>query len=200
MHANKCVVTSNKAVYFSIVVSLKETFTFDANRDITRPNLSIRSNRGNRNNFAIRITMDPDLCRSFEYMKISPNVAPLFDELFDHAFDLTYNTLGGFADHDTSPFRHSVWYYTLRLYGIHYDDYNYGEINKICPRPMKEFIKMVACYPQVIKREHFVSIAREMSFKDSEMVHICLLVMEARAQATLLYGLRCILSVMRPKE
>eukprot|EP00936_MAST-01D_sp_MAST-1D-sp1_P002396 g2396.t1 len=132
--------------------------------------------------------------------RFAPNLAPLFDELFDHAFDLTYNTLGGFADHDTSPFRHSVWYYTLRLYGIHYDDYNYGEINKICPRPMKEFIKMVACYPQVIKQEHFVSIAREMSFKDSEMVHICLLVMEARTQATLLYGLRCILSVMRPKE
>jgi hypothetical protein len=59
-------VTSNKAVYFNIVVSLKETFTFDANRDITRPNRSIRSNRGNRSNFAIRITMDPDLSRLAE--------------------------------------------------------------------------------------------------------------------------------------
>ena len=66
MHANKWVVTNNSAVYLSIVVSLKETFTFDANRDITRPNLSIRSNRGNRNNFAIRITMDPDLSRLAE--------------------------------------------------------------------------------------------------------------------------------------
>ena len=40
----RCVVTSNKAVYFSIVVSLKETFTLDAKRDITLPNLSIRNN------------------------------------------------------------------------------------------------------------------------------------------------------------
>jgi hypothetical protein len=61
MHANKCVVTSNKAVYFNIVVSLNETFTFEASLEMTLPNRSIRSNRGNRNNFAIRITMDPDL-------------------------------------------------------------------------------------------------------------------------------------------
>ena len=77
MHANKCVVTRSRAVYLSIVVSLKETFTLEASREMTLPNRSIRNNRGNLRSFAIRITMDPDLCRSFEYMKISPNVAPL---------------------------------------------------------------------------------------------------------------------------
>jgi sestrin len=129
-----------------------------------------------------------------------PGATPLIDELFEHTFEFTYNTLGGIGDHDTSPFRNSIWYYTLRLYGVHYDDYNYGEINSVCRKPTKVYVKIVACNPIKMTAEHFATMAKSEGFQFSEMVHINFLVMEARKQAILLYALRCIMAVIRPRD
>lgn len=51
-------------------------------------------------------------------------------------------------DVDTGKFRSAVWYYTMRVYGMSNDDYDYGEVNFLVGRDLKAYIKKVICYPE----------------------------------------------------
>jgi sestrin len=80
------------------------------------------------------------------------------------------------------------------LYGIRHDDYDYGEVNQLLERPLKAFIKTVCCYPERITKTDYDNVMRE--FKHSEKVHVNLMIMEAKLQAELLYGLRTVMKLM----
>lgn len=57
--------------------------------------------------------------------------APVLDDEFKVAFNLTYNTFGGDQGDtgvDTEPFRTAIWYYIQRLYGICNDHYDYKQV------------------------------------------------------------------------
>ncbi|XP_059084156.1 sestrin-3-like isoform X2 [Tigriopus californicus] len=116
-----------------------------------------------------------DICRSL-------------DDKFDIISNLTYMTIGKYTSVDTTMFRRSVQNYIQCLYGIRQDDYDYGEVNELLPRPLKKYIKTLCCYPDRCQLSDYQSIMTD--FLDSEKVHVCLLACEAKFEASLIYALR----------
>ncbi|XP_055034327.1 sestrin-3 isoform X2 [Misgurnus anguillicaudatus] len=126
----------------------------------------------------------------------------------DHGFSLVnrlYSDIGHLLDERfrnvaSLPFPHSpdlkraIWNYIHCIYGIRYDDYDYGEVNRLLERGLKLYIKAVACYPDSSKTP--LCPLSWSPVKASDKVHVNLLVMEARLQAELLYALRAITQYM----
>ncbi|KAG8582432.1 hypothetical protein GDO81_008047 [Engystomops pustulosus] len=122
--------------------------------------------------------------------RLYPDVGQLLDEKFHIAYNLTYNTMAMHNDVDTSTLRRAIWNYVHCMFGIRYDDYDYGEINQLLDRSFKVYIKNVVCSPEKTTKRMYDSFWRQ--FRHSEKVHVNLLLMEARMQAELLYALRAI--------
>ena len=110
------------------------------------------------------------------------------DQQFNITYDLTYETFSDSVNIDTLPFRRAIWYYVLRLYGICHDDYEYKEVNIYLNRSIKAFVKKTVCYPELISRSDFVHFSPLL--QASEKCHIGLLILEARKQAEIVYGIR----------
>uniref|UniRef100_A0A183DMV7 AAA_lid_11 domain-containing protein n=1 Tax=Gongylonema pulchrum TaxID=637853 RepID=A0A183DMV7_9BILA len=95
-------------------------------------------------------------------------MADILDKKFTLTQSLTYFTMGGYSDVDTSKYRNAIWMYIQSLYGIRHDDYNYGEVNVMLSREMKTFIKTICCFP-----DRTTSALRQsvmVDFKSSEKV------------------------------
>lgn len=122
--------------------------------------------------------------------RLYPDVGQLLEETFQIACSLTYNTMAMHNDVDTSMLRRAIWNYVHCMFGIRYDDYDYGEINQLLDHSFKVYIKTVVCSPENTTKRMYDSFWRQ--FKHSEKVHVNLLLMEARIQAELLYALRAI--------
>eukprot|EP01137_Pigoraptor_chileana_P018066 Opistho-2@77003 len=123
-----------------------------------------------------------------------PDVGQMLDTEFRAALDLTYHSIGDVKDVDTSKYRQAVWYYILRIKGIQHDDYNYKLVNDFLARPLKRFIKMATCYPEMITATDYATFAKGL--KHSERVHVILLCIEARKQAELAWALKAIMDYM----
>ncbi|KAM8792270.1 sestrin-1 isoform 2-T2 [Rhynchonycteris naso] len=126
--------------------------------------------------------------------RLYPDVGQLIDEKFHIAYNLTYNTMAMHKDVDTSTLRRAIWNYIHCMFGIRYDDYDYGEINQLLDRSFKVYIKTIVCTPEKVTKRMYDSFWRQ--FKHSEKVHVNLLLVEARMQAELLYALRAITRYM----
>ncbi|KAM8952388.1 sestrin-1 isoform 2-T2 [Pelodytes ibericus] len=126
--------------------------------------------------------------------RLYPDMGQLLDEKFHSAYSLTYNTMAMHSDVDTSTLRRAIWNYVHCMFGIRYDDYDYGEINQLLDHSFKVYIKNVVCSPEKTTKRMYDSFWRQ--FKHSEKVHVNLLLMEARMQAELLYALRAITRYM----
>ncbi|XP_067841108.1 sestrin-1 isoform X5 [Heptranchias perlo] len=122
--------------------------------------------------------------------RLYPDVGQLLDEKFQIVYNLTYNTIAMHKDVDTSMLRRAIWNYIHCMFGIRYDDYDYGEINQLLDRNFKVYIKTVVCSPAKTTKRMYDSFWRQ--FKHSEKIHVNLLLMEARMQAELLYALTAI--------
>lgn len=116
------------------------------------------------------------------------DVGVYLDDKFRLAYNLTYYTIAGRTNVDTSKFRRAIWNYIQCMYGIRYDDYDYGEVNQLLDRALKMFIKTACCFPERITKTDYDSVLVEL--QHSEKVHVNLMIMEARNQAELLYALR----------
>ncbi|XP_067273750.1 sestrin-1 isoform X1 [Pseudorasbora parva] len=126
--------------------------------------------------------------------RLYPDFGQLLDEKFQIAYNLTYNTMATHQGVDTSMLRRAIWNYIHCMFGIRYDDYDYGEINQLLDRSFKVYIKTMVCSPEKITKRMYESFWRQ--FRHSEKVHVNLLLMEARMQAELLYALRAITRYM----
>uniref|UniRef100_A0A3B5KZU9 Sestrin 1 n=1 Tax=Xiphophorus couchianus TaxID=32473 RepID=A0A3B5KZU9_9TELE len=126
--------------------------------------------------------------------RLYPDVGQMLDEKFQMAYNLTYNTMATHKDVDTSMLRRAIWNYIHCMFGIRYDDYDYGEINQLLDRSFKIYIKTMVCSPEKTTKRMYESFWRQ--FQHSEKVHVNLLLMEARMQAELLYALRAITRYM----
>ncbi|XP_074982733.1 sestrin-1 isoform X4 [Caretta caretta] len=100
--------------------------------------------------------------------RLYPDVGQLIDEKFHIAYDLTYNTMAMHKDVDTSMLRRAIWNYIHCMFGIRYDDYDYGEINQLLDRSFKVYIKTVVCTPEKTTKRMYDSFWRQ--FKHSEKV------------------------------
>jgi len=123
---------------------------------------------------------------------IYPDICELLDKNFKIAVNMTYNTMGSHKDVDTSLFRRAVWHYIHSLFGIHYDDYDYNQIKVLLASPLRTYIKILCSCPERITKKHYDSIMKE--FTHSEKVHINIVIMQARIQASMLYFLRALSS------
>uniref|UniRef100_A0A8B9QEV5 Sestrin 2 n=1 Tax=Apteryx owenii TaxID=8824 RepID=A0A8B9QEV5_APTOW len=126
--------------------------------------------------------------------RLYPDVGQLLDEKFQVVYNLTYNTIAMHCGVDTSMLRRAIWNYVHCVFGIRYDDYDYGEVNQLLERSLKIYIKTVACYPEKTTKRMYTQFWRH--FKHSEKVHVNLLLLEARMQAALLYALRAVTRYM----
>ncbi|XP_074832531.1 sestrin-2 isoform X2 [Carettochelys insculpta] len=126
--------------------------------------------------------------------RLYPDVGQLLDEKFQVVYNLTYNTIAMHSGVDTTMLRRAIWNYIHCVFGIRYDDYDYGEVNQLLERSLKVYIKTVACYPEKVTKRMYTHFWRH--FKHSEKVHVNLLLLEARMQAALLYALRAVTRYM----
>ncbi|XP_078423563.1 sestrin-1-like isoform X2 [Cetorhinus maximus] len=126
--------------------------------------------------------------------RLYPEVGQLLDEKFQIVYNLTYNTMAMHSGVNTSMLRRAIWNYIHCVFGIRYDDYDYGEVNQLLERSLKIYIKTVACYPEKTTNRMYTNFWRH--FEHSEKVHLNLLLLEARMQAALLYALRAITRYM----
>ncbi|XP_036869662.1 sestrin-3 isoform X3 [Manis javanica] len=122
--------------------------------------------------------------------RLYSDIGHLLDEKFRMVYNLTYNTMATHEDVDTTMLRRALFNYVHCMFGIRYDDYDYGEVNQLLERSLKVYIKTVTCYPERTTKRMYDSYWHQ--FKHSEKVHVNLLLMEARMQAELLYALRAI--------
>ncbi|XP_028839155.1 sestrin-3 isoform X2 [Denticeps clupeoides] len=126
--------------------------------------------------------------------RLYSDIGLLLDEKFRTVCDLTYYNMASHEGVDTSMLRRALFNYVHCMYGIRYDDYDYGEVNQLLERSLKVYIKTVTCYPERTTRRMYDSYWHQ--FRHSEKVHVNLLLMEARMQAELLYTLRAITQYM----
>ncbi|XP_043915934.1 sestrin-2-like [Protopterus annectens] len=126
--------------------------------------------------------------------RLYPDAALLLDKKFLTAYSLTYNTMAMHCDVDTSMLRRAIWNYIHCVFGIRYDDYDYGQVNVLLERSLKVYIKTVACYPERTTKKMYLDFWKH--FRNSEKVHVNLILLEARMQAALLYALRAITRYM----
>lgn len=122
------------------------------------------------------------------------DVGSFLDDKFKTTYNLTYCTMGGVKDVDTSRFRRAIWNYIQCVFGIRHDDYNYQEINQLLTRSLKAFIKLACCFPERITKANYDSVMNQLEY--SEKVHVNLMILEARMQAELLYGLNAVMKYM----
>nr|CAB3265991.1 sestrin-3 [Phallusia mammillata] len=127
--------------------------------------------------------------------KFNSDVADLLDMKFNTAYNLTYKTLASKDNVDTTSLRRAVWMYVHCMYGIMYDDYNYGEVNQLLERPLKLFIKTASCFPEKTTRKVYDGFWKQ--FRHSEKVHVTIMIMESRLQVGLLYGMRALTDYLR---
>ncbi|XP_066573541.1 sestrin-2 isoform X2 [Amia ocellicauda] len=126
--------------------------------------------------------------------RLYPDVGQLLDEKFQLVSNLTYNTMAMHCGVDTYMLRKAVWNYIHCVFGIRFDDYDYGDVNQLLEISLKVYIKTVVCYPEKTTRRMYNSFWRH--FKHSEKVHVNLLLLESRMHAALLYALRAITRYM----
>ncbi|KAM7384174.1 hypothetical protein PAMA_011496 [Pampus argenteus] len=127
--------------------------------------------------------------------RLLPDMGQLLDEKFQVVSNLTYHRMAMHEGVDTHTLRKALWNYIQCLYGIRYDDYDYGSVNVLLERSLKVFAKTMACHPEQTSAHIYQSFWKH--FRHSEKVHANIIVMEARLQAALLYTLRAITRYMR---
>uniref|UniRef100_A0A182PZI5 Sestrin n=1 Tax=Anopheles farauti TaxID=69004 RepID=A0A182PZI5_9DIPT len=88
------------------------------------------------------------------------------DDKFRAAYNLTYYTIAGRTNVDTSKFRRAIWNYIQCIYGIRHDDYDYGEVNQLLDRSLKMFIKTACCFPERITKLDYDSVLVELQHSE----------------------------------
>lgn len=78
--------------------------------------------------------------------------------------------MGGCQDIDTTRFRRAIWNYIYCIYGIRNDDYDYEEVTLLLHKPLREFVKTAACYPDRLNKTITENALKH--FEISERVNI----------------------------
>ena len=122
--------------------------------------------------------------------KYVPVIADVLRETTTYTYSLTHEYIGAETGISTGPLRRAVWNYVQRVYGLQYDDYDYREVNQFLPIQTKSYIKKVACFPHTVTEADYKNI--ELDLTHEEMIHINLLITEARLESELIYMLHAV--------
>ncbi|TPP67604.1 Sestrin [Fasciola gigantica] len=124
--------------------------------------------------------------------RLCSDLGSLLDEKFRNAHDLTYNTLNFITNVDTSLYRRTVWNHVQSLFGICHDDFRYDRVDRLLTNNQRAYLKLCATEPVAINPQDHPFDKMVPALSSSEVVHVILMVVEARQQACLLYALRAI--------
>eukprot|EP00108_Taenia_solium_P001508 TsM_000092500 transcript=TsM_000092500 gene=TsM_000092500 len=143
----------------------------------------------------------PFLLSEFSWMEegcplvdhLASSLGSLFDEAFQNAFELTYNTLNEYNDVNTSSLRHTLWFFVQSVFGACHEDLRYERVLKLLSVEQRCFLKACATRPFDLIAYH-PTAGREVftALSPPEVVHVMIMLMEARKQACLSYALRAI--------
>ena len=89
-----------------------------------------------------------------------------------------------------------MWNYIYRVKGMLNRNYDYSRVNKLLARPVKSFIKTVACYPRLVTKRQYDGFIEDLTH--AEKVHVSIIVLEARRSAGLLHALDAVKSFKSP--
>jgi len=117
----------------------------------------------------------------------SEQLAQDINEKYDYITKMTLESFGNEKGIRTEPFRKSVIYYLELIHGYEHLDFEYKQINILLPKELKAAIKIMCSLPQNMNYDLLQQIPIE--FKEFELIHIGLLVMESKFQIELMYGL-----------
>ncbi|OMJ72020.1 hypothetical protein SteCoe_29633 [Stentor coeruleus] len=131
----------------------------------------------------------------FVLEKMVPEVSESIWNRIRLATVMTYDYVGQDSGVETGPLRRAIWNYVQRVYGLQYDDYNYTDINKFLEINTKKYIKKIACFPETVTKQDWENIELDLTY--DEMIHLNILICEARFETELLYMLYAIGSVYR---
>jgi len=124
-----------------------------------------------------------------------PGIEKKMDAVFRRAYTMTDHSINTAQNLDTEPFRIAVWHYTFRLYGVNNDSYEYRFVNVYLPVKLKIFIKKLVCYPQIVTIDDVKKMG--VALKEKEKIHIAILALEAKKQASLLFALKAVMKYMQ---
>ncbi|KAG7255684.1 hypothetical protein CRUP_021923, partial [Coryphaenoides rupestris] len=75
--------------------------------------------------------------------RLLPDMGQLLDEKFQVVSNLTYHRMAMHEGVDTYTLRKALWNYIHCLYGIRYDDYDYGGVNVLLERSLKVHANLI---------------------------------------------------------
>ncbi|KAK3822468.1 MAG: PA26 p53-induced protein-domain-containing protein [Linnemannia elongata] len=98
---------------------------------------------------------------------------------------------------DTFAFREAIWFYTLRLFGLLHQEYNYRNLSRFMNTTLAAYIRK-ACHGitmtgvpgNKVDKNDFDNMGFEL--RPEERCHVNIIVMEASKQAKLMYALRAV--------
>lgn len=125
--------------------------------------------------------------------RYNETMAELMTDEFQTIKELTYETMGDATEVDTVKFRWALWNYVFSLYGVTDREYLYAEVDVLVRGLLRDWVKIIATTPQRAERDRRL-YDTFTDLRDSEKAHMCLLVIEARHMAAMLYLLYAISS------
>ncbi|CDI96920.1 sestrin 1 [Echinococcus multilocularis] len=143
----------------------------------------------------------PFLLSEFSWMEegcplvdhLASSLGSLLDETFQNAFELTYNTLNEYTDVNTSSLRHTLWFFVQSVFGACHEDLRYEHVLKLLSLEQRCFLKVCATRPSdLIAYRPTTGRGIFAALSAPEVIHVMILIMEARKQACLSYALRAI--------
>jgi len=116
-----------------------------------------------------------------------PEIAKFIDSKYDLIHTLTLSSFAEKEGVQTQPFRKALDYYIQNIHGYEYMDFDYQMINKLIHKDLKLAIKTIGSTPQNLN--HGIINRFPAGFKTYEFCHVALIVMEAKFQIELMYGI-----------
>ncbi|CAD8142291.1 unnamed protein product [Paramecium pentaurelia] len=126
---------------------------------------------------------------------IYPEGAQTIHDFLLEVKQMTRNTFGKEQQITTSAFRKAIRVYAQNIYRYQHDDIDYStQMNKLLPKELKAFIKIVSLTPNLLQKKHLDIIPLKLSA--DELCHITLLTIAAKIEVQLIYLSKALVDCM----
>lgn len=94
------------------------------------------------------------------------DIGLLLDKKFKTAYNMTYYTMGGRHDIDTTRFRRAIWNYIYCIYGMRNDDYDYEEVTQLLRSQLRVYVKTATCYPERLNKKNIENTLKHFELSE----------------------------------
>ncbi|CAD8064186.1 unnamed protein product [Paramecium sonneborni] len=126
---------------------------------------------------------------------IYPEGAQTMHDFLLEVKQMTRNTFGKEQQITTAAFRKAIRVYAQNIYRYQHDDIDYStQMNKLLPKELKAFIKIVSLTPNLLQKKHLEIIPLKLT--PDELCHITLLTIAAKIEVQLIYLSKALVDCM----